>query len=30
LRVLELDDTDGDLFDALRDGRRYVLGLAGA
>jgi sugar phosphate isomerase/epimerase len=29
LRVLELDDTDGDLVEALRDGRRYVLGLAG-
>ena len=30
LRVLELDDTDGNLLDALRDGRRYLLGLAGA
>jgi sugar phosphate isomerase/epimerase len=30
LRVLELDDTDGDLLEALRDSRRYVLGLAGA
>jgi sugar phosphate isomerase/epimerase len=30
LRVLELDDTDGDRFDALRDSRSYVLGLARA
>jgi sugar phosphate isomerase/epimerase len=30
LRVVELDDTAGDRFDALREGRDYVLGLAGA
>jgi sugar phosphate isomerase/epimerase len=30
LRVVELDDTVGDLFDAVRESRRFVLGLAGA
>ncbi len=30
LRVVELDDTAGDLFDAVRESRRFVLGLVGA
>jgi hypothetical protein len=28
LRVLELDDTAGDLFDAIRIGRDLLLGIA--
>jgi sugar phosphate isomerase/epimerase len=28
LRVIELDDTAGDMLDAVRDGRDYLAGLA--